>query len=304
MPRRTPGDSWPRIRTGGNSGPSGLTDQDRRRPQSAAAGCGSWPAGPACRRAYGRHRWIDHRRARRRADRGRDRPAGRGIRVQRHAPRTPVDDAVTPAAGYRPLPFRTADCRQPRRPAARSRRAALPAQRTTGIRVGRCLRPTVRRSPRATRSPPGTGPEPIPRARTGNRAAPGKVTRTDASADDPDVLRLGSLLALPDVELDLLPFLKTPVAATGDRAEMYENIRTALDGNEAVALVAVEPLHRALRHLDLLRLGASACHHGESLPLPQVLWPACHPARGARTPARTPGGPPGVPSRQNNPTGP
>jgi len=51
---------------------------------------------PACRRAYGRHRWIDHRRARRRgADRGRDGPAGRDIRVQRRTPRPPVDNAVT-----------------------------------------------------------------------------------------------------------------------------------------------------------------------------------------------------------------
>src|SRR5208283_5425490 len=47
--------------------------------------CGSQtPAGdPACRRAYGRHRWTGHRRARRRrADRGRDGPAGPDIRVQ------------------------------------------------------------------------------------------------------------------------------------------------------------------------------------------------------------------------------
>jgi hypothetical protein len=59
---------------------------------------------------------------------------------------------------------------------------------------------------------------------------------------------------LPDIELDLLPLLKAAVAATGDRAEMHENIRTALDSDEAVALAAVEPLHRALCHLDLLRL--------------------------------------------------
>ena len=62
-----------------------------------ASRCAETPAGdPACRRAYGRHRWIDHRRARRRrADRGRDGPAGRDIRVQRQTPRPPVDDAVT-----------------------------------------------------------------------------------------------------------------------------------------------------------------------------------------------------------------
>src|SRR6266536_810752 len=43
------------------------------------------------------------------------------------------------------------------------------------------------------------------------------------SAGDPDVFRLGSLLALGDVELDLLPFLQAAVAATGDRAEVDEH---------------------------------------------------------------------------------
>src|SRR6266700_435759 len=86
-----------------------------------------------------------------------------------------------------------------------------------------------------------------------SRRVPGAPVPADASADDPDVLRLGSLLALGDVELHLLPFLKAAVAATGDRAEVHEHVRTALDRDEAVALVAVEPLHRALRHLDLLR---------------------------------------------------
>ena len=60
--------------------------------------CGSEtpPEDPACRRAYGRHRWTGHRRARRRrADRGRDGPAGPDIRVQRRTPRPPVDDAMT-----------------------------------------------------------------------------------------------------------------------------------------------------------------------------------------------------------------
>src|SRR5690348_15116473 len=73
-----------------------------------------------------------------------------------------------------------------------------------------------------------------------------------ASAGDPDVFCLGSLLALGDVELDLLPFVQAAVAATGDRAEMHEHVRAALDGDEAITLVAVEPLHSALRHLDLL----------------------------------------------------
>src|SRR6266542_7029917 len=87
------------------------------------------------------------------------------------------------------------------------------------------------------------------RTRPGTRdcPAPGEAVAV-ASAGDPDVLRLGSLLALGDVELDLLPFLQAAVAAAGDRAEVHEHVRATLDRDEAVALLAVEPLHCALRH--------------------------------------------------------
>src|SRR5712691_2868435 len=85
----------------------------------------------------------------------------------------------------------------------------------------------------------------------------GGVVPADASAGDPDVFRLGSLLALRDVELDLLPFLQAAVAVTGDRAEVHEHVRATLHRDEAVAFIAVEPLHSALRHLDLLRCGCA-----------------------------------------------
>src|SRR2546430_6075337 len=78
-----------------------------------------------------------------------------------------------------------------------------------------------------------------------------------ASGDDPDVFRLGSLLALGDVELDLLSFFQAAVATAGDRAEVHEHVRAALDRDEAVALVAVEPLHGALCHLDLVVVHAA-----------------------------------------------
>src|SRR5208282_6137024 len=84
------------------------------------------------------------------------------------------------------------------------------------------------------------------------------VVPADASAGDPEVFRLGSLLALGDVELDLLSFLQAAVAAAGDRAEVHEHVRATLDRDEAVAFIAVEPLHSALRHLDLLRPGCGA----------------------------------------------
>src|SRR6478752_4690365 len=58
----------------------------------------------------------------------------------------------------------------------------------------------------------------------------------NASADDPDVFRLGSLLALRNVELDPLPFVDAAVATTRDRAEVHEHVRATLDLDEAVAL--------------------------------------------------------------------
>src|SRR6266568_787427 len=100
----------------------------------------------------------------------------------------------------------------------------------------------------------------------------------DASADDPDVACLGPLLALRDVELDLLPFLEAAVAATGDRADVHEHVRAALDRDETVALVAVEPLHSALRHLDLLGCGCGT-RHGQGSARHDCLWPACHGTR-------------------------
>src|SRR5207245_2318459 len=87
--------------------------------------------------------------------------------------------------------------------------------------------------------------------------ASGQTVAAGASADDLDVLRLWPLLALDDVELDLLPFPQVAVATTGDRAEVHEHVRTTVHRDEAVTLVTVEPLHRALRHLDLLCPGHS-----------------------------------------------
>src|SRR5215469_11489813 len=100
-----------------------------------------------------------------------------------------------------------------------------------------------------------------------------------ALADDLDVFRLGSLLALRDVELDLLPFLQAAVAAPGDRAEVHEHIWAVPDLDEAVTLVAVEPLHRALRHLDLLLVLDAAPAAGTGPILPRLPWPASHATR-------------------------
>jgi hypothetical protein len=116
--------------------------------------------------------------------------------------------------------------------------------------------------------------------RPGGCAASGMALAADASGDDPDVFRLGSLLALGDVELDLLAFLEAAVAAAGDRAEVHEHVRAALRRDEAVALVAVESHHRALRHLDLLCCGCVPRHGGRGPRFLRLLWPACHATRG------------------------
>src|SRR5260370_35428289 len=77
------------------------------------------------------------------------------------------------------------------------------------------------------------------------------VVPAGASAGDPDVFRLGPLLALGDAELDLLPFLQAPEAATGDRAEGHEHVRPALDRAETAALLTVDHPHRAPAQLAL-----------------------------------------------------
>src|SRR5215510_4567844 len=126
--------------------------------------------------------------------------------------------------------------------------------------------PSLTRSPCATNDPPApprdmpvSGPSLCAAVRSPpgwSSAAPTSSLPT-ALAGDSDVFRLGSLLALGDVEFDLLPFLEAAVAAAGDRAEVHEHVRAALDRDEAVALVAVEPLHGALRHFDLLGCGCA-----------------------------------------------
>src|SRR5260221_14469067 len=48
----------------------------------------------------------------------------------------------------------------------------------------------------------------------------------------------------------------------GDRAEVHEHVRAALDRDETVALVTVEPLHSALRILTFFVRDAGSRHGG------------------------------------------
>src|SRR4051794_18174052 len=71
---------------------------------------------------------------------------------------------------------------------------------------------------------------------------PGLVT-----SDGADVRGLRAFLALLDVELHALVLLQAPVAGRLDRAEVDEDVGlAAVRGDEAVPLLAVEPLHGAL----------------------------------------------------------
>src|SRR6266536_191828 len=68
------------------------------------------------------------------------------------------------------------------------------------------------------------------------------------SGDYSYLLRLGALLALCDLELDPLAVLEQLVAVHLDRGEVDEHVLPPVDRDEAVALLAVEPLHGALCH--------------------------------------------------------
>src|SRR5438477_1855804 len=61
-----------------------------------------------------------------------------------------------------------------------------------------------------------------------------------------DVCGLWTLLPLDNLELDAIAFSERLEAATLNGAEVDEDVRPSLAGNEAVALGVIEPLHGAL----------------------------------------------------------
>src|SRR5690606_26584933 len=70
------------------------------------------------------------------------------------------------------------------------------------------------------------------------------------SVERTDVRRLQALLALLDVELDLLVLVQAAVAAGLDGAEVREDVLAAVvRGDEAEALVSVEPLDGSGGHV-------------------------------------------------------
>ena len=60
-----------------------------------------------------------------------------------------------------------------------------------------------------------------------------------------DLIGLGTLGSLDDVELNLIAFFEAFVALALDRAVVDEDVSPAIPSEEAVALCVVEPLHGA-----------------------------------------------------------
>src|SRR4030095_1922539 len=94
----------------------------------------------------------------------------------------------------------------------------------------------------ASAPPPPRDPSPV----TGPEAGP----RTcGTSAGNLDVVRLRPLLALHDLELDVLALVEGLVAVAPDRRVVDEHVRAAaIDGDEPETLLRVEPLDGAVRH--------------------------------------------------------
>src|SRR5712691_11599986 len=80
---------------------------------------------------------------------------------------------------------------------------------------------------------------------------PGLVRRQCCSLHRDDVRSLRALFPIDDVELDLLAFLQGAEPVLLDGAVVNEHVLATLHGDEAVALLRVEPLDRASNHCGL-----------------------------------------------------
>src|SRR5687768_12684752 len=87
----------------------------------------------------------------------------------------------------------------------------------------------------------------------GRQAVPVSDASLAACSEGTNVRRLQALLALLDVELDLLVLVQGLVAGRLNRAEVREHVLAAVvGGDEAKALVGVEPLDGSCCHYWLL----------------------------------------------------
>src|SRR4051794_11039053 len=91
------------------------------------------------------------------------------------------------------------------------------------------------------------------------RAPAGPMPAEGALSERTDVLGFFALASGGDVEFDALTLGEALVAVTLDCGEVDEHVVATLTSDEAVALLAVEPLHGALCHV-LLPLRAPDVH--------------------------------------------
>src|SRR6476660_6889181 len=124
-------------------------------------------------------------------------------------------------------------------------------------RTGQCCLSSVARSTlvqKQDRPHPPRGTRPIS-SQIWNRSSLSRSERAD-------VLRLRTLRALGDVELDLLVLVQRLVAVGLDGRVVHEDVVAAvLLRNEAETLLGVEPLHGALSHVLGTPVIGTRSHH-------------------------------------------
>src|SRR3954466_15937352 len=79
-----------------------------------------------------------------------------------------------------------------------------------------------------------------------------RLPRNQSTSDDANVLRLLTLAALCNVELDALALVEGLVSVTLDCGEVNEHVFALLAGDEAVTLFGIEELDRTLCHYILV----------------------------------------------------
>ena len=212
--------------------PKPLTQVERRRRARCRAGARRWPQSSGIAMREGDRR-ADH-------EERRDRPARRARRCgwARDRVRARGEDgggASVVAMGCR----RTCRCR-PR-----------DVPRSAEVRTGRRGRSRGVRATRVSIRPPRGHPDAAPggsgRERAAGRGAGGS-RRWCELRSHADVLGFVALLARSDVELDVLALVERLVAVTADVRVVDEDVVARLARDEAVTLVRIEELDRALCH--------------------------------------------------------
>src|SRR5215475_15366651 len=94
------------------------------------------------------------------------------------------------------------------------------------------------------------------RSPDGSRCAPPMAVEAEEKRlDHTNLFRLRALLALGDLELDARAVVERLVPIHVDGGEVDEDVLPTVDRDEAVALLAVEPLDSALCHCALPHSG-------------------------------------------------